>query len=105
MVAQKFLESTDPGAFQDWVKNKPSLVYTKECPVCQGYGGWNLTVNAYGPGRHFKCVCSTCNGYGYVHPDMKCTGHVWTFVENLGRCYNRYKCTKCDIFQDVDSTD
>jgi hypothetical protein len=31
--------------------------------------------------------------------------HDWKFVENLGRCYNRYKCSKCGRQWDIDSSD
>lgn len=115
-----FLESTDPDAFVDWVKRKPEDCYikdSKECPVCRGFGGWNLTLNAY-PLRdrpdtpenrrnfsHFTCSCSTCYGWGYVERNMNCAGHVWEFQQNLGRCYNRYVCTSCGLINDVDSSD
>ena len=31
--------------------------------------------------------------------------HEYTHVKNLGRCYNRYQCTKCGRTMDVDSGD
>jgi len=36
------------------------------CPKCKGHGYWNLQLNAYGPGRHFKCSCGQCNFWGWV---------------------------------------
>lgn len=113
----KYLDSTSPDAFVDWVKRSPWLFLSKECPVCKGYGGWNLQLNAYSlhdkpdtPENrhlysHFRCVCSTCYGHGYVREDMTCTGHEWQFVQNLGRCYNQYKCVKCGQLDNVDSSD
>ena len=113
-----YLEPTDPGAFDDWMKREPWLMYTKECPRCKGHGGWNLTLNAYKlhPGvadtpsnrhlySHFRTVCGHCNGHGYIHPENTCPGHEWVFKENLGRCYNRYRCIHCTAVSDWDSGD
>ena len=114
----KYLNPTDPGAFDDWTLKKPSPAFKKVCPRCSGYGGWNLTLNAYGlhPGMedtqenrhrfsHFRAMCDHCSGWGYVHESNQCAGHEWKFVENLGRCYNRYECINCHVTSDVDSGD
>jgi len=114
----KYMDHTHPDAFVDWAKRSPEYGMTKECPRCKGYGGWNLQLNAYKLREgmadtqdtrhlfcHFRQHCGTCNGWGYVHPNMNCTGHDWVFVQNLGRCYNRYKCKHCDAISDVDSSD
>lgn len=116
-----FLEPEDEGAFVDWQKKDPNSSPYREngkvCPKCHGFGGWNLTLNAYPlHGKedtpenrhnfsHFRSSCGTCGGWGYVHTDMNCPGHEWKFEKNLGRCYNRYKCKVCGIMQDVDSSD
>lgn len=115
---QPYMDHTHPDAFLDFVLREPYARDTKLCPVCHGYGGWNLRLNAYrlpeglpdtAENRHkyvhFRQSCGTCNGWGYVHKDMNCSGHEWKFVQNLGRCYNRYRCTKCDTVNDVDSSD
>jgi hypothetical protein len=115
----EYLSPTDTGAFDDWVRREPESAYgmSKECPVCRGYGGWNLALNAYPlhdyadtPENrhrysHFRACCSHCNGWGYVHDSEMCSGHEWKFDRNLGRCYNRYRCIRCDKVSDVDSSD
>lgn len=42
------------------------------CPVCNGYGGWNIRLDAYGPGKHFDAHCSQCNGWGWVNEADLC---------------------------------
>ena len=103
----KYLEPSDENAFLDFVKKekRPDLNLYFECPRCKGYGGWNLTINAYGEGKHFRCSCNHCNGWGYVDIDSVDHIHDWQFVCNLGRCYNRYKCSICDREWDIDSSD
>lgn len=128
-MSSKYLNPGDPGSFDDWKKKEidpyyGKIGYTQECPRCRGHGGWNLLVNAYplhsyentSENRHmfshFRALCEICSGYGYVNPNQnnlnpECVqdGHKWSLVENLGRCYNRYKCLTCGITQDVDSSD
>lgn len=125
----QFMTPRDPDAFVDFPKKDISplceiLGNTIECPQCLARGGWNLQVNAYPMHSradtpenrhkfaHFRCLCNVCNGHGYVREDQnnhnpECieNGHGWKFDSNLGKCYNRYKCVICGIFQDVDSSD
>jgi len=114
----KYFGPNDPEAFVDYDGKKPPIKDFKECPVCKGYGGWNLQLNAYplrprlennSINRHFyshqKCNCNHCNGWGYVSQEITCDSHEWKFEKNLGRCYNRYKCAKCGLTKDVDSSD
>ena len=114
----KYLNHSHPDAFVDWEKREPAFGCTKECPRCKGYGGWNLALNQYGMPAgyantpfnrnrymHFRCMCSHCQGWGYVAPEETCAGHDWAFVQNLGRCYNRYECKHCGQMSDVDSSD
>ena len=105
-----YLEPTDEGAFLDFVKREKLSYYPYECPKCKGHGGWNLKINCYplhGRSRefgHFRCVCHVCNGSGYTPTENPCD-HDWKFEQNLGRCYNRYRCLNCNNIMDVDSSD
>lgn len=76
------------------------------CPKCKGHGGWNLTLNAYGPGKHFQAHCSQCNGWGYVRPgrDAECI-HEDKHLRNTGNCLNVYGCVKCGREVEIDSSD
>lgn len=124
-----YLSPRDPDAFVDFPKKEidslcESIGRTTECPRCMGHGGWNLSLNSYPLHSHedtpenrhryghFRSMCDICSGYGYVRPSQnnlnpECVenGHGWKFDCNLGKCYNRYKCVTCGIFQDVDSSD
>jgi RecJ-like exonuclease len=105
----------DDKNFLDWEKKAPWLSYTKECKMCQCFGGWNLRVDAYRLkgddtrenrlDRHFKAVCPNCYGRGYVDQNEKCEGHEWQWVRNAGRCLNIYKCANCGKHEEVDSGD
>jgi hypothetical protein len=115
-----FLTPNDPDAFLDHPRQEPTRPWAPiECPRCSGYGGWNLKINAY-PMRniedtpmnrhlysHFRTTCNHCNGYGYISQELanRCPGHEWEFVENRGRCLNRYQCQHCGQINDVDSSD
>ena len=78
------------------------------CPVCKGYGGWNLTLNAYGAGRHFQAFCRQCWGWGWVEPGTDATC-VHTFVEiapdQPWRCWHTIRCTTCGETRSYDSSD
>jgi len=112
-----YMDHTHPDAFVDWVHKEPAYGCTKECPRCKGFGGWNLLLNSYPlHGKedtpenrhlfsHFRAMCSHCNGWGYVSPAETCTGHDWKWIQNLGRCFNRYECIHCKKTSDVDSGD
>lgn len=119
-VAEKYLDHTDPDAFLDWPAPKTESDLIKDyklCPVCQGHGGWNLSLNAYPlHGRestpenrhrysHFRCCCSHCNGWGGVHKSVSCVGHEWKHIATTGRCLNLYECVHCGKIQEVDSSD
>jgi hypothetical protein len=54
------------------------------CPLCHGYGRWNLELNIYGPTstlRHFQAICDQCNELGYVIKDSKDHTCLHTFRE------------------------
>ena len=126
----KYLEATDPGAFTDRARKsaRPGYGYTARCPLCKGYGGWNLKLNAYRlpAGQrntkanraaycHFSCCCSQCNGWGWVHPSNVACVHEWQEVSaakaaelgvpHFGNCYHVYVCTKgCGRTRATDSS-
>ncbi len=85
------------------------------CPVCKGYGGWNLRLDAYGPGQHFQAHCSQCNGWGWVSEcDRDCVHDSKELsqaecrdrkIEHWGMCYHVYVCTKCGRIRAYDSSD
>lgn len=115
-----YLKPTDPDAFKDMTKNEPepaskmlgtyrkprcASVPVVECGKCHGYGGWNLKLNAYGPGRHFRASCNNCTGWGYVPESQGSHVHEWDRGETIGRCVTRYTCASCGETNDVDSSD
>lgn len=117
-MAREYLNPSDPGAFQDHEKlpNRMGKDWV-ECPTCKGHGGWNLKLNQYyipygydqddpvnQKMKHFRCGCSTCSGWGWVHKNNQCE-HEWYQSKNLGRCYNEYTCSKCGRTKNVDSSD
>jgi hypothetical protein len=101
-----FMTYKHPDAFKDLEKViKTPREGCKICPVCQGYGTWNLELNTYGEGRHFQSSCSHCNGWGEVDKKEICQEHIWIFYKNLGNCYNQYICSACGKKYNVDSSD
>lgn len=107
-VPTVYLESTDPDAFKDMEIKTPKNSYIPNpvlCPVCQGYGGWHLKLDAYGEGKHFDCHCSQCNGWGYVPGDSKSATCIHTFSDRtIGNCLHEWKCTKCGEIRVVDTS-
>lgn len=101
---EKYLTPSDPGAFEGREVLPAPKWEAAMCAQCFGHGGWNLKLNAYGPGAHFKALCDNCSGYGWVPASQGSHIHSWRFQKNLGRCYNRYVC-ECGQTQDVDSSD
>ncbi len=91
----------DPGVkYPGYFKNGSTL-----CPVCKGYGGSVLQVDAYGKGKHFQCFCTQCNGWGWVEgdsDDATCV-HEWT-ERGIGNCLHEWTCTKCGQKREVDSS-
>jgi len=85
-----------------WNVKKKDL---SRCPVCEGYGGWIIELDAYGEGEHFEAGCSQCNGWGWVHgKDAECV-HDLGNATNIGRCLTRYTCKKCGKVEEWDSSD
>ncbi len=74
------------------------------CPVCKGFGGWILTEDAYGKGRHFQAFCSQCNGWGWVDKEDKVCVHEMVEVRATTDCQHWYKCKKCGRERYVDSS-
>jgi hypothetical protein len=113
----EYLTPADPGAFTDMKRRTAQGEHRHRCPLCRGYGGWNLTLNAYKlpPGMrntkanrasycHFSCCCSQCNGWGWVTArDTECI-HEWHEISaqeaherglyHAGNCWHVYVCAK-----------
>lgn len=110
-MADNYLNYTDDAAFIGLEKKQPQpksywhpsgLIY--ECPKCRGFGGWIISLNQYGDGKHFMASCNDCTGWGYTgikadHP------HQWDDGTSIGHCLHRYTCKVCGITSDVDSSD
>src|SRR5579862_7746155 len=99
------------------------------CPKCQGYGSWNLILNAYSlHGKpdtsenrrkyaHFRCSCGQCNGWGWVRTNSLDSTCIHDYKEisstqarelgiaHYGMCWHVYQCTKCQRTMSVDSSD
>lgn len=102
------------------VKTKPTDGYPAPpdelwlCPVCHGYGGWNLALNAYGEGKHFRASCFQCRGWGWVdETDRDCIHDNAEIspdearaegVPHFGMYYHVVKCRNCGHVQAYDSS-
>lgn len=114
-----YLDPGHPGAFLDMEKNTDTgyIDNPVECPKCKGHGGWNLEVNAYGPGKHFRASCGQCNGWGFVDSastdatcehDMREVGSAECKkrgIEHWGMCWHVYECKTCGNIKAYDSSD
>lgn len=104
-----YMTQHHPDAFVDYEKmKKPDSGTWYECPTCKGYGGWNLRLNCYKntdipAHRHFRCLCSTCHGWGYTMNKNQCE-HEWEGAGSEAMFLHRYKCTKCGVISVVDSS-
>ncbi len=86
------------------------------CPVCDGYGGWNNIIDAYGAGEHFQSMCQQCWGWGWVEEDSGDNHCIHKLVEqslewckendiyHAGMCYHVSKCSKCGKIVSYDSS-
>lgn len=87
-----------------------------QCPKCNGWGGWNLRLNAYKTTQpdtpenrhkyvHFRASCDQCVGWGHVpEADSHCV-HEWGNATTIGRCLTDYTCKHCGTHRTVDSSD
>jgi hypothetical protein len=79
------------------------------CAKCQGHGKWNLTVNAYGPGKHFQGGCGQCWGWGWVKADSVDATCLHTFKaiapDQPFRCWHTVACTQCGHKRSYSSDD
>jgi hypothetical protein len=125
-----YLEPYDPNAFVDHPRQQPDplIGHIYECPMCHGYGGWNLMINVLKlpegyedtalnrhKYRHRTTTCPQCNGWGYVgQQDATC---IHTFDRELdlaecrhrniyhaGNCWHVYECSKCGKIVSRDSS-
>lgn len=87
-----------------WIRDTSGQI---ECPKCQARGCFNYSKfnMVDGSTRYNRMTCGICNGGGWIGKDMKVCDHSWEFVSNLGNCYNRFQCSKCEKFANVDSGD
>jgi hypothetical protein len=115
-----YLDPTDDGAFQDMsLKPIPPDHFSQHpvrCPRCDGHGGWNLRLDAYGEGKHFQAGCFQCNGWGWVDAHSKDATCVHDYQEvsysdclqqgipHYGQCWHVYQCTKCGARNSCDSS-
>jgi hypothetical protein len=84
------------------------------CSVCKGHGTWNLIIDAYGPGKHFRASCSQCNGWGWVDAEDAACIHDDREINreeakerklrHEGMFYHLYECTKCHRLVSYDSS-
>jgi hypothetical protein len=100
------------------------------CPLCKGYGGWVLTINAYPLPEgyentpenrakycHFRAHCNQCNGWGWVKRDGVDADCIHDYQElsqataqakgirHYGMCWHVYQCSKCGRTMSQDSSD
>jgi hypothetical protein len=115
-----YLTPTDACAFDGMKKHQPEpaskmlgaystprrdSVPVVECGKCRGHGGWNLQLDAYGPGKHFRASCNNCTGWGYVPEEQGSHIHEWDGGVAISRCCTRYTCAACNAVSVVDSSD
>lgn len=95
-------------------KPDPATLYPDKaghvpCPKCHGYGGWNLTLNAYGPGKHFQASCSQCWGWGWVKAGTSDVTCLHSFKEIAPdqpfRCWHTIRCEACGETRSYSSDD
>ena len=113
-TASNYLGPNDPDAFVDYpLRDIPED--REVCPLCKGHGGWNLRLNAYPlhnedntpenrhRDSHFRSICGACWGYGYLQPGQTCA-HLWVEHKTIGNCLHLWKCLKCGLEREVDSS-
>ena len=108
-----YMAYDDPQAHIDMVQKPMPEKHPKSrlndpvlCPKCQGYGGWHLKLNDFGPGIHLNAACNQCNGWGWVPReslDATCV-HDWT-EKTLRMFVHKWTCSKCGHTKIVDSSD
>lgn len=91
-----------------------------QCPKCKGWGGHNLTINAYPLPKgmentaenrhkysHFRSSCNQCVGWGYVtdQRDVDCIHEPDKGTPTRFNCITNYRCLKCGKEWSVDSSD
>jgi DnaJ-class molecular chaperone len=106
LLMTEYFNHTNDAAFEGLEKKSPNLKYEKlhECKKCRGYGGWILTPNAYGEGKHFKAGCSDCAGWGFTETEQT-HAHEWDQGVTVGRCMTEFRCNVCNIVRTFDSSD
>lgn len=100
-----YLAPGEPGSFDGLKKQEvpDGLVAWRECSRCQGYGRYNMVLDAYGPQRHFCAICNVCFGIGYL--PGTCV-HEWaTETQGTRPTLRLWRCLKCDAVREIDSSD
>jgi DnaJ-class molecular chaperone len=105
----EYLKPTDADAFADMEVKSPAgweEIWGKSamCQKCKGHGGWNLKLDAFGPGKHFRASCDNCNGWGCVSAKQGAHVHEWDRGQALSQHNTRYICATCKRTWDVDSS-
>lgn len=122
-IVVKYLTESSPDAFLGMTRKLRKNYHPRSgraavlCPKCKGFGGWHLEVDAYGPGKHFDCSCSQCNGWGWVDRDSLDATCIHNYkeitqaecrrrgVSHFGNCYHVCRCPKCGAITAYDSSD
>lgn len=87
-------------------KKHPRLTDPVLCPKCQGYGGWHLKLDRFGPGAHFNAACNQCNGYGWVQRGSLDESCIHDFKEIPVKMHIYMNvCQKCGHTNVIDSSD
>lgn len=106
---KRYLSPGDPGSFKDLpVRDKPEGRLAgpgrdHQCPKCQGRGGWNLLVDAYGPGKHFRSHCLQCSGWGWVKERDAICVHDWDETRGKRMGQRFYTCKSCGAVRETNS--
>lgn len=95
--------------FDDMVKREQAFAFSfpHECPLCKGFGGWNLNLPKEPGGRRDRASCRQCNGMGYVgERDLKCI-HLMKRVGQfkVGATLHSMRCINCGKEEIQDSGD
>lgn len=117
----EYMDESHPDAHRDFPEKRLRPEGQVECPRCFGWGGWNLTLNAYPNSLarhglpdtaenrhkyvHFRASCAQCSGWGYTSAENARCVHELDGGRTVGRCLTEYTCKKCGKKETWDSSD